>query len=108
MANLMGRGNSVPVMQGATSESRGYEGLVPAPLAGDENKVLSGAGTWVEQSGGKPDEYVKKAEVSEDGKKLTLTDQDGKAIEFAGGGGGGTPVEIRYDSGEENLTIKLV
>lgn len=30
----------------------GTAGLVPAPAAGDEAKVLSGAGTWVAQSGG--------------------------------------------------------
>lgn len=31
----------------ATSSTAGSKGLVPAPAAGDENKVLSGAGTWV-------------------------------------------------------------
>lgn len=39
-------------MQGATSASAGVHGLVPAPAAGDEHKVLSGAGTWEEMSGG--------------------------------------------------------
>ncbi len=37
---------------GATSGTAGAHGLVPAPAAGDQNKVLSGAGTWVAQSGG--------------------------------------------------------
>lgn len=40
------------VMTGATSSTAGVSGLVPAPAAGDEAKVLSGAGTWVNQSGG--------------------------------------------------------
>lgn len=40
------------IMQGATSSTAGTAGLVPQPLAGDETKVLSGAGTWVAQSGG--------------------------------------------------------
>ena len=40
------------VMTGATSSTAGASGLVPAPAAGDEAKVLSGAGTWVNQSGG--------------------------------------------------------
>lgn len=40
------------VMTGATSSTTGASGLVPAPAAGDETKVLSGAGTWVNQSGG--------------------------------------------------------
>ena len=33
-------------MQGATSGTAGVHGLVPAPQAGDEDKVLTGAGTW--------------------------------------------------------------
>lgn len=39
-------------MTGATSGTAGTSGLVPAPAAGDEAKVLSGAGAWVSQSGG--------------------------------------------------------
>lgn len=39
-------------MTGATSGTAGAAGLVPAPAAGDQDKVLSGAGTWVTQSGG--------------------------------------------------------
>lgn len=39
-------------MTGATSSTAGAHGLVPAPSAGDENKVLSGAGIWVNQTGG--------------------------------------------------------
>ena len=31
----------------ASASTAGTKGLVPAPAAGDENKVLSGAGTWV-------------------------------------------------------------
>lgn len=34
------------VMSGATSSTAGNSGLVPAPAAGDEDKVLTGAGTW--------------------------------------------------------------
>ena len=33
-------------MTGATSGTAGTAGLVPAPAAGDQNKVLTGAGTW--------------------------------------------------------------
>jgi hypothetical protein len=39
-------------MTGATSSTAGAAGFVPAPSAGDQDKVLSGAGTWVTQSGG--------------------------------------------------------
>ena len=34
--------------EGATESENGTFGLVPAPKAGDQNKVLSGAGTWVD------------------------------------------------------------
>ena len=37
---------SASVMEGATDQTDGEEGLVPAPLAGDENKFLRGDGTW--------------------------------------------------------------
>ena len=36
----------------ATSQAAGTKGLVPAPQAGDENKVLSGSGAWVDQASG--------------------------------------------------------
>ena len=37
---------AVGVMRGATSASAGASGLVPTPLAGDQNKFLKGNGTW--------------------------------------------------------------
>ena len=40
---------TVPVMTGATSNTAGAAGLVPAPGAGDQAKVLTGAGTYVAQ-----------------------------------------------------------
>lgn len=40
---------SAKAMTGATSGAAGTAGIVPAPAAGDEGKVLSGAGTWVNQ-----------------------------------------------------------
>lgn len=42
---------ATPLMVGANG-SDGEAGLVPAPLAGDAAKVLSGAGTWVTAAGG--------------------------------------------------------
>lgn len=41
----------VGVMIGATSSTAGAAGIVPAPAAGDEDKVLKGDGTW-DDSGG--------------------------------------------------------
>lgn len=38
-------------MTGAGSSSAGTHGLVPAPSSGAQNKVLSGAGTWEDQTG---------------------------------------------------------
>lgn len=38
----------VGVMSGATSDTNGQSGLVPAPMAGDEGKFLKGDGTWSE------------------------------------------------------------
>ena len=37
---------SADVMVGATEAEAGTAGLVPAPIAGDEEKVLTGAGSW--------------------------------------------------------------
>lgn len=33
-------------MKGATATEDGEAGLVPAPVAGDENKMLHGDGSW--------------------------------------------------------------
>lgn len=46
--NLSGVGD----MTGATAGQAGAHGLVPAPAAGDQDKVLTGAGAWVDQSSG--------------------------------------------------------
>ena len=35
------------IMTGATAQSNGASGYVPQPLAGDQNKILNGAGEWV-------------------------------------------------------------
>ena len=44
-------------MTGATAGTAGTHGLVPAPAAGDQDKVLTGAGTWETPAsgGGAPD-----------------------------------------------------
>ena len=38
----------ISVMQGATASADGASGLVPQPLAGDQDKVLKGDGAWGE------------------------------------------------------------
>lgn len=44
-------------MQGCDAGTAGVHGLVPAPAAGDQDKVLYGDGTWkaIGESGGLPD-----------------------------------------------------
>ena len=41
----------ISVMTGATAETAGKQGFVPAPQAGDEEKVLTGSGEWKHASG---------------------------------------------------------
>lgn len=40
---------SIPQMTGASASAAGSAGLVPAPAAGDEDKVLKGDGTWADE-----------------------------------------------------------
>lgn len=44
--NVSGSGLQPGDMTGATAGAAGTHGLVPAPAAGDQNKVLNGDGTW--------------------------------------------------------------
>lgn len=52
MAAVKGDGDAIraiiSVMEGATASADGTAGLVPQPLAGDQDKVLKGDGTWEE------------------------------------------------------------
>lgn len=50
--HAIGGSDALSAMTGASSSAAGAAGLVPAPAAGDQAKVLSGAGTWVAQSSG--------------------------------------------------------
>ena len=43
--------NKPTAMTGATAETAGKQGFVPAPQAGDEEKVLTGSGEWKHVSG---------------------------------------------------------
>lgn len=64
--NLTGGGATYSDFTGATSSSAGTHGLVPAPAAGDQEKVLTGDGTWkdataklVEMSYGEANSWAK-------------------------------------------------
>ena len=54
---------TVEPMVGATSETAGSAGLVPAPAAGDEKKVLTGDGNWTELNIPNTDELENKVTV---------------------------------------------
>ena len=47
---------NITTMQGATSQTAGTKGLVPAPTSSDKDKVLKGDGTWGEAGGGNVDD----------------------------------------------------
>lgn len=51
ISNLQG-GASYAVFTGATSNTGGASGFVPAPQAGDDDKFLCGNGQWVTLQGG--------------------------------------------------------
>lgn len=46
--NTVAQDFNIEPMTGATSDSNGASGLVPAPAAGDQDKFLKGDGTWAE------------------------------------------------------------
>ena len=52
MASTKLQGGQSRDMQGATGSADGKSGVVPAPSAGDEAKILRGDGTWAAMSGG--------------------------------------------------------
>lgn len=51
MGQTQQKGYQIRDMVGATESVAGQSGVVPAPSAGDQNKVLRGDGTWVAQGG---------------------------------------------------------
>lgn len=53
------------IFAGSSSQSNGLAGLVPAPLAGEENKFLRGDGTWATPDMGTPNATVYQADVQE-------------------------------------------
>lgn len=66
------------VMAGATANTAGSAGLVPAPQAGDQNKFLRGDGTWAEVVGGNIDlsEYAKLSDVQIIAEQVNKLEED--------------------------------
>lgn len=56
---------SIPIMTGATLNQDGKKGLVPAPVAGDENKFLRGDGSWITIQQGASLKYKKVSSIEE-------------------------------------------
>lgn len=78
-------------MTGASASTDGAHGLVPAPLAGDEDKYLRGDGLWAKVQSGSE---VSITPTLSSGTKIADFSINGTAgILFApeGGGGGGLP-----------------
>ena len=75
---------------GATSSSDGYRGYVPAPLAGDENKVLKGDGTWGENA----NRLILDAQIYSEDEKQVGVWIDNKPL-----------YQITYDAGS-NIDVK--
>lgn len=71
------------VMIGATADTAGSAGLVPAPQAGDQNKFLRGDGTWVEITGGNVDlsEYAKSTEVQAVADRVSELEEDSNDLQ---------------------------
>lgn len=82
---------SVKGMQAATATASGKKGLVPAPAMGDQDKVLTGAGTWVPQKNYTPGENIDidangvvsvkdKKDLAVDTDTMSVTVQEGAVV----------------------------
>lgn len=89
--------DSLADFSGATAETAGTSGFVPAPQAGEQEKYLRGDGTWAEVQGGGgalpgqgytgSDLILRDAEGNISG--VWYIDVDGNWTEYTKGAGGG-------------------
>ncbi len=70
-------------MVGATAVLDGTAGIVPAPLAGDQNKFLRGDGTWAEVSGLTPVQAQELAQLRTDVDTIIGNDSNSSMREVA-------------------------
>lgn len=87
-------------MKGATASAAGAAGLVPAPAAGDQGKVLYGDGTWKTPPAGTgggagTGDYIPVPATAKVGQTIRVSAVDGngkptawEAVDMASGGGG--------------------
>lgn len=85
---------------GASSSANGEKGIVPRPMAGDENKVLCGDGTWKPvQGGGGGGSSVTITPTLSSGTKIADYSIDGVSGSLyapSGGSGGGSTFETVF------------
>ena len=86
-----GTGDTLPVMLGATAGTAGEAGLVPKPLAGEENLFLRGDGTFANPSTG-GDNW---------GSQVVQ-----KTTRLSGDGTAGTPLDIAQQSATPGQVLK--
>lgn len=93
--------------QGASSNANGEKGIVPQPMAGDENKVLHGDGTWKPVQGGGGGGSSNLADLSDvdisnptNGQVLRYNSSTGKWKNASSGGGGGSYTETTLFDGQ--------
>lgn len=71
-------------MGGATADSNGSSGLAPAPKAGDQGKVLNGAGEWVPLSAATNARQIADITLTENVSEIRIeTDEDGNAFSLS-------------------------
>ena len=75
---------------GADSSTNGEKGIVPRPMAGDENKVLYGDGTWKPVQGGGGGSSVIPNPTGTPTDTLDTVSIDGTIYEIQGSGSGGS------------------
>lgn len=106
---------STTPFSGASSSTNGEKGIVPRPMAGDEEKYLCGDGTWKPvQGGGGGGSTVTITPTLSSGTKIADYSIDGVSASLyapSGGGGGGSYTEtVLFDNqgGAAPATITLL
>lgn len=97
---------TVNEMTGATADTDGTSGTVPAPTAGQENLFLRGDGTWAEA---KQDlsAYYNNANYDTENNKLQLMNGDTVLKEIEISGGGGTKIVTFADGTDEEIAAMI-
>lgn len=90
-------------MTGATALADGVSGMVPAPQAGDQNKYLSGAGTWEEL----PEESIPVKYRVKEGTRIGATGATDSFTLQVSTDNGVTWSDVNTDQGSGHTTYSL-